>query len=246
VSLFVGNQQRHLFHHILLALTNHHGTNFLAGKKLAVLNTGEVTLVSPWAEAGDYICRFNDNRSLPYALRRVESSKTSKKLDKKLVRFFTKNKIDAREKYVDYTKEGEIVWKKDVLNLDTLTNLWPQHGTSGYLGEATVLHKEGRQALSSNLDQDCNYQLNSELKGKLDLLSSNVLRKAKIASDEEVLLIQTDTSNVGHFQLIGECLHENNSIFDQDRKEDELVEELCPGWKTNFSSMRQQHIIALH
>jgi hypothetical protein len=57
---------------VLLAMTDVHGNNFLAGKKLGVLDTGEITLISPWAQVGDLVCSFNDRRSHVYALRPIE------------------------------------------------------------------------------------------------------------------------------------------------------------------------------
>ncbi|CZR64323.1 uncharacterized protein PAC_14221 [Phialocephala subalpina] len=79
-----------------------------------------------------------------------ESSNAAPNLDEDMIRFFTSNKIAAREEYVEYSKEGEITWKKDslddqkILKLGILINIWPE-----YLNDSETLHKEGRLAFAS-------------------------------------------------------------------------------------------------
>jgi len=57
---------------VLMVMTDVHRNDFLAGKKLGVLDTGEITLVSPWAQVGDLVCSFNDRLSHVYALRPIK------------------------------------------------------------------------------------------------------------------------------------------------------------------------------
>ncbi|KAF8860673.1 hypothetical protein BDZ45DRAFT_800611 [Acephala macrosclerotiorum] len=236
------SQRERLIGQVLLALTDYHSSSFFAGKKLAIIKPWQISLVPRWAKAGDFICKFNDNRSLPYAVRKIEPSKISLALDEEMIRFFTDNKVAAREKYVEYSKEGEIIWKKDslddqkILNLGILINVWPE-----YLNESAELHAEGRQHWWNHFYEygEDNYQLDPELKRKLDELSSKVIQTTNIASEEEVLLQQTDTSEVGHFHLIGECIIDEKSTFRELEGDGDFQPQ-------KYKDKKKQHIIALH
>lgn len=102
------------------------------------------------------------------------------------------------------------------MNLGILTNLWPE-----YLNESAALHAEGHHHWWNHFYEhgEDNYQLDPELKAKLDELSSKVVRATGIVS-EEVHLQQTNASEVGHFQLTVECIIDERSTLREPEDED--------------------------
>lgn len=171
----------------MLAFTKDDVRAFLAGKKLAFLDSrdpGAITLVPASSQIGDFVCRFNDSHSVPYVLRNLEASTIPPDLDEALIEFFDKRKNDVREKFVQYTEEGEIIWKMDDLEdhkkviLGATIELW-----SEYKNESMALHAEGRRQREAAVGNAGH--LSPELKAQLKQLSDNVMRAMEIASEEE-------------------------------------------------------------
>jgi hypothetical protein len=104
-----------------------------------------------------------------------------------------------------------------------------------YNREVEALNERGR-SLDAASDNNEGSQLDPDLKAQMETLTYSVFEhELGIGTEQERMLWETDTSKVGHFHFIGECIVDSPSPIRLKQSEDGIVED-----KNDF------RIIALH